>query len=204
MADDEQPQSPAEPGGWLPPQAPGGQHPEPPPPPPPGPPPPAPPPGPPPPPPPAQPAQHFPPQSYPYPYPQQPGYPPPVYQPLPPQPPNNDAVAGFTCAVVGAALLFFTAGLSSVISLVLGIVAIPYSRKGKRAIAEGKTRKHKDLATSGYVIGIITIVVSVLATVAWVLIFTLVDWDEIDGSDRSGDPFVSALKIAAGLARLLG
>ena len=68
--------------------------------------------------------------------------------------------------MIGAALLFFTAGLSTIVSLTLGIVAIPYSRKGKQKIAAGETKKHKDLANAGYIIGIITIVVSILATIA--------------------------------------
>ena len=169
-------------GEWLPPQAPGD------PPPPPvyrPPPPPAQPP--------AYPASGFPPPSY---------TAPPVYTP---QPPNNDAVAGFTCAVVGGALLFFSAGLSSIVSLVLGIVAIPYSRKGKQAIAEGRTAKHRDLANAGYVTGIVVIVLSILATIAWVLVFATVDWDEIDDSDE--DPFEGdqvVLRVLAAAVRLLG
>ena len=126
-------------------------------------------------------------------YPQQPQQPAPGYwQAPPPQPqlpPNNDAVAGFTCGLIGASLLFFTAGLSSVVSLILGIVALPYSRKGQRNVDEGRTPKHKSLASAGYVIGIVTIVLAVLAIVFWVLIFATVDinWDELD--DPNGDPF---------------
>ncbi len=147
-------------GEWLPPQPPGGE-----------------PPG-------GAPAPQPPPE-----YPQQP--PPGYWQPQaplqPPQPPNNDAVAGFTCGIVGVSLLFFTGGLSTIVSLVLGIVAIPYSRKGKRNVEEGRTPKHKSLASAGFVIGIVTVVLSILATITWILIFTLVDWDEFDDSDD--DPF---------------
>ena len=131
---------------------------------------------------------------------QQPHPPPPGYWqsrpvPQPQQPPNNEAVAGFTCGIIGVSLLFFTAGLSSLVSLVLGIVAIPYSRKGKRNVAEGRTAKHKDLANAGVVIAIITVVLSVLATITWILIFALVDWDEIDDSDD--DPFDDSFEIRA-------
>jgi hypothetical protein len=134
--------------------------------------------------------------------------PPPGYYAPPPQPPNNDAVAGFTCGIIGASLLFFTAGLSTIVSLVLGIVAIPYSRKGKRNVDEGRTPKHKSLANAGYVIGIVTIVLSILATVTWILIVSLVDWDEIDDSD--GDPFDNEYdfqvlaRLAAAAVRLIG
>ena len=110
-------------------------------------------------------------------YPQQPapGYGRAQPPPLPTGPPNNDAVAGFTCAVIGISLLFFTGGLSTIVSLVLGIVAIPYSRSGTRDVEQGRTSKHKSLASAGFVIGIITVVLSVIATIGWVLIFTLAD-----------------------------
>jgi hypothetical protein len=154
-------------GEWLPPQPPGGEPP---------------------------PAGEAPLQAPPPEYPQQPapgyappGSAPPGWQPPPQQPPNNDAVAGFTCGIIGASLLFFTGGLSTIVSLALGIVAIPYSRKGKRNVEEGRTPKHTSLASAGFVIGIVTVVLSILATAAWILIFTLVDWEEID--DSNDDPF---------------
>jgi heme/copper-type cytochrome/quinol oxidase subunit 2 len=109
-----------------------------------------------------------------------PGYWQPQQGPAAPQPANNDAVAGFTCAIVGISLLFFSGGLSTVVSLILGIVAIPYSRRGKRNVEEGRTPKHKSLASAGFVIGIVTIVLSVLATIAWILVLTLADWEELD------------------------
>ena len=146
----------------------------------------------------------YPPPQYP-----QPGFPPPAYHhPVyTPQPANNDAVAGFTCAVIGAALLFFSAGLSTIVSLVLGIVAIPYARKGKRAIAEGKTQKHKDLANAGYVLGIVTIILSALAILGWILFFALIDWDSIEDTDD--DPldedfqYQVVLRVLAVAARLV-
>lgn len=140
-------------------------------------------------------------------YPSQPGYAPP--RTYPPQPPNNDAVAGFTCGIVGATLLFFTGGLSTIVSLILGAIAIPYSSKGKRNVAEGRTSKHRDLAKAGYVIGIITVVLSVIATIVWILIFSLVDWGSLD--DPNDNPFdddefqfQQALRAAGACIRLLG
>jgi hypothetical protein len=189
MSDDgETPQPPEPPDGWLPPEPPGGsQYPPPPPvyrPPPPPPPPPAP----------VYPSSGFPPPAYP---------PPAAYTP---QPPNNDAVVGFTCAVVGGALLFFSAGLSTIISLVLGIVAIPYCRKGKCAIAEGRTAKHKDLANAGYVTAIVVIVLSVIATILWGLLIALAvtepEWIDGDDDPPSGGEVV--LRVLTGAVRLLG
>ena len=218
MADDAEkdgPKQPEPPGGWLPPEPPGPPPPMPPPPPqfqpPPRPePPPAPqPPG-------AEPPPAGAPEPPPPPPPPQAAYPPPGYaqppggwQPLPPaQPPNGEAVTGFVCAIVGISLLFFSAGLSTIISLILGIVAIPYSRRGKKKVADGVTLKHKDLANAGFIVGVITIVLSIIATVAWALIFALADWEEIEeDSNDSDDPFSSlapaVLRVAAGAFRLL-
>ena len=127
-----------------------------------------------------------PPPEYPQP---PPGYWQPQTPAQPPQPSNNDAVAGFTCGIVGVSLLFFTGGLSTIVSLALGIVEIPFSRKGKRNVEEGRSPKHKSLASAGFVIGIVTVVLSIIAIVVWILIFTTVeiDWQELD--DPGGDPF---------------
>jgi hypothetical protein len=148
-----------------------------------------------------------------YPHPPPPGYQQPGWQaPAPQQPPNNEAVAGFTCGIIGVSLLFFTAGLSTIVSLVLGIVAIPYARKGKRNVEEGRTPKHKSLASAGFVIGIVTVVLSVLATITWILLLALVDWDEIDDSNDDpfdGDPFDNdfqsavLIRLAAAAIRLV-
>lgn len=215
MVDEPNPADPPDPPGeWLPPQTPGGAPPQPPAgqpqPPPANQPPPARQPQPPPayqPPPPGYPTP--PPPAYPPPQYPQGGFPPPAHYPpgYTPQPPNNDAVVGFTCAVVGGVLLFFSAGLSTLLSLGLGIAAIPYARKGKRAIAEGKTRKHQDLANAGYVLGIVTVVLSVLAIVVWGLLIALVDWDEIDETDDNpfGDDFrfQVVVRLLAAAARLV-
>jgi hypothetical protein len=150
-------------------------------------------------------------ETLPAPPPELPQHPPPGYwqpqqAPQPQQPPNNDAVAGFTCGIIGVSLLFFTGGLSTIVSLILGIVAIPYSRKGKENVEAGRTPKHKSLASAGFVIGIVTVVLSVIATIAWILIFTVVDWDEIDDSDddpfQDFDPAVVLIRVAAAVVRL--
>ena len=174
-------------GDWLPPQPPGGQPPQPPP---------------------QQPPQPPPPPEYPQPPQPPPGYQQYGWQPPPPQPPNNEAVAGFVCGIIGVSLLFVTAGLSTILSLILGIVAIPFSRKGKANVEEGRTPKHKSLANAGYVIGIVTVVLSLLATLVWVLLFTAIDWDELD--DPNDDPFDNEFELqvivraAAAAFRFLG
>jgi hypothetical protein len=36
-------------------------------------------------------------------------------------------------------------------------------------VDEGKTRKHRGLAQAGFIVGIISLILSVMATVAWVI-----------------------------------
>lgn len=165
-----------------------------------GPPPQAPPPQPPPPPQPqpqAQPVYGYPPpppgQAYPppppgYAYPQPPpGYaypqPQPWAYPQPSVPDNGPAVAGFVLSLVSGGLLIISAGFSSVVSIVCAILGIVYSRNGKRKVDAGETPKHRGLAQAGFIIGWVSLGLSILATVAWILIFVLAATDSGSGSD---------------------
>jgi hypothetical protein len=115
--------------------------------------------------------------------PQAPGStPPPPVEPgaAPPPPafgpderPNNEAVAAIVCGVAGAGLLYWTNGLSSLISLILGIFAVVYAGKARRNVEEGRTVKHRDMATGAKVAGWITVGLSAIATAVWALVVVL-------------------------------
>jgi len=96
-------------------------------------------------------------------------------------------VAGFTFAVVGAALLLLSAGISSVVSVVCAGVGIVYSLKGRRRVERGETPKHRSLAQAGFVTGIVTLVLAVLATAFWLLILILALTDEEFRNDFEND-----------------
>ena len=141
-------------------------------------------------------------------------YPPPaqpqpwVYQPqAPKEPDNGSAVAGFTLAVVGGALLLLTAGLSSIVSVVCAGLGIFYSLRGRRRVDRGETPKHRSLAQAGFVTGIVTLVLAVLATAFWLLIVILYATDEEfrqdleDDSGGSGDSFQTSVRLVAALGR---
>ncbi len=122
-------------------------------------------------------------------------YPPPaqtqpwVYEPQQPrQPDNGAAVAGFTLAVVGAVLLLLSVGLSSIVSVVCASLGIFYSLKGRRRVDRGETPKHRSLAQAGFVTGIVTLVLAVLATAFWLLILILALTDEEFREDLEDDP----------------
>jgi hypothetical protein len=115
------------------------------------------------------------------------------YQPgaytQPPQPDNGPAVAGFVLSIVSVALLFLSAGLSSVISVASSIVGIVYSRKGKKKVEKGETTKSEGLAQAGFIVGIVSLCLAVLATLIWtaILIAALTDEEFRDDLEREFD-----------------
>ncbi|MBA2629772.1 MAG: DUF4190 domain-containing protein, partial [Thermoleophilaceae bacterium] len=93
-----------------------------------------------------------------------------VWAPAPPQPDNGSAVAGLVLSLVAGGLLIVSFGLSSLVSVGCAIAGILQSRKGQRKIRAGETAKHEGVAQAGVIIGWISLVLAVLATVAWILI----------------------------------
>jgi hypothetical protein len=129
-------------------------------------------------------------------------------QPPPPQPDNGPAVAGFVLSIVSVSLLVLSAGLSSLISLGCAIFGIVYSRKGKRKVESGETTKNAGLAQAGFIVGIVSICLSAVASAFWlaVVIAAVNDEQFRDDLEREFDNSESiraSLQVAATLARLL-
>jgi hypothetical protein len=139
-----------------------------------------------------------------------------AWQPQPVVPDNGTAVAGFVLSVSAAGLLVLSAGLSSVVSIVCAALGIVYSRRGRARVDRGETPKHRGLAQAGYVVGIISLVLAVLATIGWIVAFASGDFldelekelDEQDGTQTSlGRAAVAlhagtiVLRVAAALLR---
>ena len=95
-----------------------------------------------------------------------------------PQADNGPAVAGFVLSIVSVALLFLSAGLSSLISLGCSITGIVYSRKGKQKVDRGETTKNAGLAQAGFVVGIVSLCLAALATLIWVAVLVAAISDE--------------------------
>ena len=143
-------------------------------------------------------------------------YPPPAqeqqpwaYQPQQPrQPDNGSAVAGFTLAVVGGALLLLSAGTSSIVSVVCAGLGILYSLRGRRRVDRGETPKHRSLAQAGFITGIVSLVLAVLATAFWLLIVILYATNEAfrrdleEDSGGSGHGFETSVRVTALLGRV--
>jgi hypothetical protein len=100
------------------------------------------------------------------------------YPPAAREPDNGPAIAGFVLSLVSGGLLIFSLGLSSIVSLACAVAGLIYSRKGKQRVDAGETSKNRSLAQAGYVISIVGLVLSVLATAFWVLILVLAIVDE--------------------------
>jgi hypothetical protein len=158
--------------------------------------------------PPAQPPPQHAPGTPPYGWQQQQQPPPWAYAPQPAQPDNGPAVAGFVLSLVAGALLFLSAGLSSVISVGCAIAGIVYSRKGKQKVASGETAKNAGLAQAGFIIGIVSLVLAVLATLVWVLVAVAAITDDefrrdLEDELDNSDSIRAALQVAAAAARLM-
>jgi ABC-type Fe3+ transport system permease subunit len=87
-------------------------------------------------------------------------------------------VAGFVTSVTAAVLMLISFGFLAFISVIAAPFAIFYSRRGKRAVDEGNTRKHRGLAQAGFVIGIVTFVISAIVTVLLIIFIVALATDE--------------------------
>ncbi len=162
---------------------------------------------------PAEPPQYTPPQAQPRPQSptgwQQPppqGYPPQAWAPQPQEPGNGEAVGGFVCGVASLAMLLFTLGLSTIISLACSVVAVFLGRRGKQKIQRGDTRKHGGLAQAAFITGIVGIPLSIIATALWILVILSDDFQEgfEEGlEDTDSSTFVPVLRVAAAIGRAI-
>jgi hypothetical protein len=128
------------------------------------------------------------------------------YGPQPAQPDNGPAVAGFVLSLIAGGLLLVSVGLSTLISVGCAIFGMIYSRRGKLKVAAGETTKNAGLAQAGWIVGIVSLVLSVLATLFWllILILALADEDFRDDLEREFDnseSVTAALRIAGAAAR---
>jgi hypothetical protein len=96
-------------------------------------------------------------------------------------------------------------GFSSIISIVCSGLGILYARRGKGKVERGETGKHRQLAQAGFVIGIVSLVLSILATLFWIAFFVVLATDEgfrrelDDGNFGDGNSISRAL--SAGVLR---
>jgi hypothetical protein len=109
------------------------------------------------------------------------------YPQQPPEPGNGAAVGGFVTSVVAGSMLLISFGFLAFLSVIAAPFGIFYSRKGKQAVDEGKTRKHRGLAQAGFVIGIVTLVISAIVTALLIIFIIALATDEEFRRDFEND-----------------
>jgi hypothetical protein len=129
-----------------------------------------------------------------------------AYAPRPAQPDNGPAVAGFVLSLVSVSLLVISAGLSTLISLGCGIFGIVSSNKGKRKVEAGETTKNAGLAQAGFVLGIVSVCLSALATLIWGLLLGAAIGDEdfrddLEREFENSESIRASLQVAAAVGR---
>jgi hypothetical protein len=148
------------------------------------------------------------------PYPPPPGQggqqqPPWGYAPAAREPDNGSAVAGFVLSLVAGGLLLFSAGLSTIVSIGCAVGGLLYSRKGKQKVEAGETSKNRGLAQAGFIISIVSLVLSILATAFWVLILVLALTDDefqrdIENEFDDSPSIRASLRIVGAAVRTAG
>jgi len=112
-------------------------------------------------------------------------------------------VAGFVLSVVAGTLLLVSAGFSSIVSVVCAGLGIFYSLRGRRKVDRGETPKHRGLAQAGFITGIVSLVLAVLATAFWLLVLILALTNEEFQNDFENDFETSDSDRLAAAARML-
>jgi hypothetical protein len=131
------------------------------------------------------------------------------YAPAAREPDNGSAVAGFVLSLVAGGLLLFSAGLSTIVSIGCAVGGLLYSRKGKQKVEAGETSKNRGLAQAGFIISIVSLVLSILATAFWVLILVLALTDDefqrdIENEFDDSQSIRASLRIVGAAVRTAG
>jgi hypothetical protein len=123
------------------------------------------------------------------------------------EPDNGPAVTGFVLSLVAGGLLIVSGGISTILSLGLSIAGIVQSNRGKRKVRSGETTRNSGLAQAGFIIGIVSLVLSSLATIAWIFIAILIATDDEFRDDFENEfensNTVTALRIVGIAGRAL-
>ena len=127
-------------------------------------------------------------------------------------------MAGLSLSIASGVLLLLSAGTSTIVSIVCAGLGIHYSRQGRERVDRGQTHKHRGVAQAGFVTGTVTLGLSILCTLLWLLVGILYATDEsfrqdlkdgLDGgnSDSPGgiqtslQVGVTAIRLLASLVR---
>lgn len=106
----------------------------------------------------------------------------PYYAYPPPQPTNNLAVASVITTCCSLGLLLVSLGLFAPVTAVASGIGMYLGHRGKVAVDTGEAVQQRDLAIAGFWVGIAGLILSILAIIAWIVLFAVLsnlDWEEI-------------------------
>lgn len=110
---------------------------------------------------------------------------------------NPQAITGFSFGVSGLGLLVLSGGISFLISIPCGIVAMIVGRRGMKAVDTGAATRHRRYAKAGFVTGLVTCGFAAFMGVS--LILAAIFPDEFD----SGSNEFTALPLVAAVMRFV-
>jgi hypothetical protein len=114
-----------------------------------------------------------------------------------PEPDNPAAITGFSFGICALGLFVLSFGISFLVSIPASIVGIVVGQRGMNAVDMGETTKHRRYAKAGYVTGIVTVSLSALMAVTFIL--AAIFPDDFD----SGDSEFTALPLVTAVVRLV-
>jgi hypothetical protein len=110
---------------------------------------------------------------------------------------NPAAITGFSFGICALGLFVLSGGISFLVSIPASIVGIVVGKRGMNAVDMGETTKHRRYAKAGYVTGIVTVSLSALMAVTFIL--AAIFPDDFD----SGDSEFTALPLVTAVVRLV-
>jgi hypothetical protein len=110
---------------------------------------------------------------------------------------NPAAITGFSFGICALGLFVLSGGISFLVSIPASIVGIVVGKQGMNAVDMGETTKHRRYAKAGYVTGIVTVSLSSLMAVTFIL--AAIFPDDFD----SGDSEFTVLPLVAAGMRLV-
>ena len=110
---------------------------------------------------------------------------------------NPAAITGFSFGICALGLFVLSGGISFLVSIPASIVGIVVGKRGMNAVDMGETAKHRRYAKAGFVTGIVTVSLSSLMAVTFIL--AAIFPDDFD----SGDSEFTALPLVTAVMRLV-
>ena len=106
---------------------------------------------------------------------------------------NPDAITGFSFGICALGLLVLSGGIAFLVAIPCSIVGMVVSRRGTRAVDEGRATEHRRYAKAGFTCGVVTLCLALFMAVSVTLAALFPSEFEEDGSEFTALPLVRAV-----------